>query len=110
MDSLLQVLERNDPLGVTVIKASFTGLPYEELHCGSFELLPNTFQRSDPDMFEFKFPTAVDLHYLMRRLTPIARETPRAKSAFGFFFCFLENPATCHWAGVLLRGHFAPGP
>ena len=57
----IKVLERKGTLGITVIKKIVIRLSYGEFHGGSFELFPRIFHRSDPDIFEFQIPTAVNL-------------------------------------------------
>ena len=45
----------------TVIIFGFIGPSYAEFYWGSFELFTGTFRRLDPELFEFKQPTAVNL-------------------------------------------------
>ena len=56
-----KVLGRNRTLGVMVDEKIANALSYGEFHCGSFELVPRNFHRSDPAIFEFEIPTAVIL-------------------------------------------------
>ena len=56
-----KVLGRNGTSGVTVDEKIANAVSYGEFHCGSFELVPRNFRRSDPAIFEFQNPTAVIL-------------------------------------------------
>ena len=57
----IKVRKRNGTSGVTVDKKIVIALSYGEFHCGSFELVPRNFHRSDPAIFEFQIPTVVIL-------------------------------------------------
>ena len=61
MEVHIKVTGRKGTAGDTVIKKIIIRLSYGEFHGGSFELLPKTFRRSDPEIFEFQIPTAVNL-------------------------------------------------
>ena len=55
------MLERNGTAGDTAIKKNIIRRSYGEFHGGSFELFFRIFHQSDPDIFEFQIPTAVNL-------------------------------------------------
>ena len=57
----IKVSGRNGTSGVTVDEKIVNALSYGEFHCGSFELVPRNFRRSDPAIFEFQIPTVVIL-------------------------------------------------
>ena len=61
VNNLAKAMGRNGTSGVAVDEKIVAAISYGEFHCGSFELVPKNFRRSDPAVFEFQIPTAVIL-------------------------------------------------
>ena len=118
----IKVLGRNGTSGVTVDEKIVNALSYGEFHCGSFELVPRNFHRSDPSIFEFQISTAVILlnRTSKKKFLDLAENgTNRlddiksgANLPSDYFFDFLENhvsgpgcpsgpisPGTLTWGG-----------